>query len=167
MNKKPLLALAEYYGQKLTIDRSSVIISSALGDIRLSDSEKDKKMHVQFIREEKRSKIKVPISHVYDLVLELLERETDEAGYQPKEGPVLELQDWIDEEGPSFCRNQLESVMNSEEGAQSGHQHLGGSRFIGEYHHHFVLLHDELRLRPAGVIDFDRDVAPALDNQLK
>ncbi len=149
-NKRHIKLLADKFAYSINYDNESIILSKSLNQIRITDKDKYNVLisydtqtdNVSYIANEE---------DIIDTLYELLRHESLEI-IQKKNGRLLTIKDYIDQEGLYF-ENKIKEVIQELTTLTNSSIFLGGNRIEGEIYNKTLILVDDLMFFKTNMID--------------
>ncbi|WP_298541902.1 hypothetical protein [uncultured Aquimarina sp.] len=148
--KKNIRIIAEKNNCTILYNSNSLTIIDSMNSIQIAQNNKYEFDLVYNIIKDI-IQIKVPIEEIYDVLLELLRR-IDLNKIKLKTGVLIQLIDWIKEEGVS-AKDNLEKLKMDLKIKSIEYRHLGGNRIEAEYYKGLLILSDDLCWNKSNIIE--------------
>jgi hypothetical protein len=148
--KKHIKLLADKFTYSISYDNDSILLSNSIHQIRIADKDKYNVL-ISYDTQTGNTNYVVNEEDIIDTLYELLRREKLEK-IQLKNGKLLTLKDYFDEEG-HFFENKLKEVITELNLGSSIHKNLGGNRIEGEIYKDTLILVDDLMFFKTNMID--------------
>lgn len=149
--KRNIKLLAEKYNHLIEYDKNAIILKNSNNDIRIWEEDKHE-MNVRYNIDNKNiNNLKLDKNHFYDLLIELLTRKKSNLNIEPKDGTLLTLEEWVNEEG-DFAKEKLENLKRELKNSKIEYRLLGGNRYVAEYFKGIIIITDDLYWAKSNVI---------------
>jgi hypothetical protein len=148
--KRHIKLLADKFAYSISYGKDAILLSNSLNQIRITDKDKYNVLISYEIQTGNKSYV-ANEEDIIDTLYELLRHEKIEY-IQKKNGKLLTLKDYIDEEG-SFFENKIKEVIMELNTGANIHKILGGNRIEGEIYKDTLILVDDLMFFKTNMID--------------
>ena len=148
--KTHIKLLADKFAYSISYNNDSITLSNALNQIYITDKDK---YSVVLSYDTKTGKTSYVVNEedLIDALYELFRRDKLES-IQRKNGKLLTLEDYIDEEG-LFMKNKIKEVIQELNTGTITNKNLGGNRIEGEIYKDTLILVDDLMYFKTNMID--------------
>ena len=144
--KRNLRILSDHFDWRLSFQGNDLHLER--GDLVIQLKEKrPSHIDLSYMNSAGEHFLNIPGADVYDIILQLFHA-TTEGVLERRTAKVLEVADWLNEEGDFFLDKLKQLVLDSPQ----GYHHLGGNRILAEYLNGILILTDDLNYFKSNVL---------------
>lgn len=150
--KKNIRLLCERYDHSIEYSAEDLLIKSDLNWIKISPKSKYGFV-IKYNTKSTNIQIEIRSEDIYDVLIEILTR-PQLYELKAKTGKLLELNDWITEEGSGIAK-ELKTLKATASLEKVDFKNIGGNRLEGEYFKGIIILTDDLRWDKSNVFELN------------
>lgn len=151
--KKTIRLLADKFDHLMVYEKDIMLLKNQVNNIQIRQEDKYG-MTISYKLGGKVNKQKLPLERIYDVMLQLLQRQDDHTQIAAKPGVLLTVEEWIKEEG-AWARERLENLIRDLNSQAFAYRWLGGNRYQAEYYKGLLIITDDLGWAVSNVIELE------------
>jgi len=149
--KRSVRLLSERYNHTINYEKNTIILRKDFSSIKIWQEDKNS-IYVSFtIQDHQENQIKINNEDIYDVLLELFINPKGEESILEKNGILLTIDEWINEEG-MYAKEKLTKLKKDLKNGDIKYRALGGNRYEAEYFKSILILTDDLCWAKSNVI---------------